>query len=108
MGKKPLLNLVVRITNYTSTPYRFDLPYVLPEILNSHGESMQKLQIKMLQEKVEESDIPLIMPGDSLDFLINTKLSWYRRKLSTTFRQCYLWSYLEFLEHSDWYNIKLD
>jgi hypothetical protein len=69
----------VRITNQASTPYRFDLPYFLPAILNPHGKAIQRDLAKNATRLVEESDIPLIMPGESLDFLMDAKFSWYTR-----------------------------
>ncbi|MDF2387873.1 hypothetical protein JMG10_40905 [Nostoc ellipsosporum NOK] len=78
-GEETPVKFGVRITNHASKPYRFDLPFFWPEILNLYGESMQIDSGKNASREVEETDIPLIMPRDSLDFLINAKLSWYSR-----------------------------
>lgn len=78
-GEETPVQFGVRITNHTSNPYRFDLPFFWPEILNSYGESIQIYSGKNASTEVEETDIPLIMPRDSLDFLINAKFSWYSR-----------------------------
>jgi phosphoribosylformylglycinamidine (FGAM) synthase PurS component len=67
----------VRITNQASIPYRFDLPFVLPEILDPHGNAMQRSLNKNATREVGESDIPLIRPGESLEFLMDAKFSWY-------------------------------
>lgn len=40
---------------------------------------MQRNLAKNATRLVEELDIPLIMPGESLDFLMDAKFSWYTR-----------------------------
>lgn len=77
-GEETPVQFGVRITNQTSTPYRFDLPFVLPEILDPHSKAMQISLNKNVTREAEESDIPLIMPRESLDFLIDTKFNWYK------------------------------
>jgi hypothetical protein len=76
-GEESPVKFGVRITNQASTPYRFDLPFVLPEMLNPHGERMQISLNKNATRKVKEPDIPVIMPGQSLEFLIDAKFNWY-------------------------------
>ncbi|MEH2377470.1 MAG: hypothetical protein V7K27_00960 [Nostoc sp.] len=76
-GEEIPVQFGVRITNQTSTSYRFDLPYVLPEILDPYGRAMQRSLNKNATRKVKKSDIPLIMPGESLDFLMDAKFNWY-------------------------------
>ena len=76
-GEETPVQFGVRITNQASIPYRFDLPYVLPEILDPYGRTMQRSLNKNATRKVKKSDIPLIMPGESLDFLIDAKFNWY-------------------------------
>lgn len=67
----------VRIFNETSTPYRFDLPYFLPELLSPYGQVMQVSLNKNAHRLVDELDIPLIIPGESWEFLMNAQFSWY-------------------------------
>jgi hypothetical protein len=76
-GEEALIKFGVRITNQTSTPYRFDLPFILPEMLNPDGEPMQSSGGQNATRLAEESDIPLIISGESLDFLMDAKLDWY-------------------------------
>jgi hypothetical protein len=76
-GEETSVQFGVRITNQTSTPYRFDLPYVLPEILDPSRKVMQRDLNKNATTAVEESDIPLISPGEILNFLIDAKCNWY-------------------------------
>jgi hypothetical protein len=75
-GEETPVQFGVRITNQASIPYRFDLPFFWTEILDPHGEPMQIYSGKNATREVEESDIPLIMPGESLDFLMDAKLNW--------------------------------
>ncbi len=77
-GEETPVQFGVRITNQASIPYRFDLPYILPEILDPYGSTMQRSLNKNATRKVKKSDIPLIMPGESLDFLMNAKFNWYK------------------------------
>jgi hypothetical protein len=79
-GEETPIQFGVRITNQTSTPYRFDLQRFLPEILDPQGNNLQMDGGQNSTRLVEESDIPLLMPGESLDFLIDAKLNWYKKK----------------------------
>jgi hypothetical protein len=67
----------VRITNNSSTPYRFELPRFEPEILNPHGKPIQIDFARNATRRAEEYDIPLISPGESLDYFMDGKFSWY-------------------------------
>ncbi|YAF94813.1 MAG: hypothetical protein AB3A66_19800 [Nodularia sp. CChRGM 3473] len=67
-GEQTSVQFGVRIVNKSSTPYRFDLPYFLTEILNNYGQFMQVYLNKNATREVEESDIPLIVPGESWNF----------------------------------------
>jgi hypothetical protein len=78
-GEETPIQFGVRITNQTSTPYRFDLPQFFPEILNSHGKPLHMSFAQNATRKVEETDILLIMPGESFEFLKDAKFSWYNR-----------------------------
>jgi hypothetical protein len=76
-GEETPVQFGVRITNQASIAYRFDLPYVLPDILDPQGKAMQRSLNKNATRQVEESDIPLINPGESLNFLMDAKFNWY-------------------------------
>ncbi|OYE00393.1 hypothetical protein [Nostoc sp. 'Peltigera membranacea cyanobiont' 232] len=76
-GEEIPVQFGVRITNQASIPYHFDLPYVLPEILDPYGRTMQMSLNKNATREAEESDIPLISPGERLDFLMDAKFNWY-------------------------------
>ncbi|QLE59184.1 hypothetical protein FD725_29005 [Nostoc sp. TCL26-01] len=78
-GEETDIQFGVRITNQTSTPYRFELPMFVPEILNPHGKPKQMSFSQNSTRKVEEADIPLIVPGESLEFLKDAKFSWCSR-----------------------------
>lgn len=67
------------ITNNSSTPYRFELPCFVPEILNPHGKPMQMSFARNASRFVEESDIPLMMSGESLEYWMDTKFKWYNK-----------------------------
>lgn len=69
-----------RITNQASTPYRFELQRFLPELSDPHRRLMKINGLnRNTSTEAEESDIPLIMPGESLEFLMTAKISWYRK-----------------------------
>ncbi|MDF5725878.1 MAG: hypothetical protein PUP91_36620 [Rhizonema sp. PD37] len=69
-----------RITNQASTPYRFELQRFLPELSDPHRRLIKINGInRNTSTQAEESDIPLIIPGDSLEFLMTTKIRWYRK-----------------------------
>ncbi|MDF5723799.1 MAG: hypothetical protein PUP91_25720 [Rhizonema sp. PD37] len=70
----------VRITNQASTPYRFELQRFLPELSDPHGRLMKINGVnRNTSTEAEESDIPLIMPGESLEFLMTANISWYSK-----------------------------
>lgn len=77
-GEETPVQFGVRITNQASTPYRFDLQRFLPEFLDSKGQLIKVGINRNTSTEAEESDIPLIAPGQSLEFLMNPKLVWYR------------------------------
>jgi hypothetical protein len=80
-GEETPVQFGVRITNQTSKPYRFDLQRFLPEILNSDGEIMEVPLNQNAFREVEKFDIPLLMPGESLEFLIDAKFNWYKQNI---------------------------
>ncbi|MEH2461150.1 MAG: hypothetical protein V7K34_28355 [Nostoc sp.] len=60
-GEETPIKFGVRITNNSSSPYRFELPQFVPEILNPHGKPMEPSFGRNVTRFVEESDIPLII-----------------------------------------------
>ncbi|MDF5725877.1 MAG: hypothetical protein PUP91_36615 [Rhizonema sp. PD37] len=69
-----------RITNQASTPYRFELQRFLPELSDPHGRLMKINGVnRNTSTEAEESDIPLIIPGASVEFLMSAKISWYSK-----------------------------
>jgi hypothetical protein len=55
----------------------FELPHFVPDILNPHGKPMEMSFGRNVTRFVEESDIPLIMSGESLEYWIDAKFKWY-------------------------------
>lgn len=77
-GEETPIKLGFRITNNSSTPYRFQMPYFLVEISNYNGERMKINLLQNSTRTADESDIPLIYPGKSVEFWLRyTKFSWY-------------------------------
>jgi hypothetical protein len=77
-GEETSMKFGVRITNKASIPHRFDLQHFLPEIVDPQGCTLQRDGGKNATRLVEEWDIPLLMPGESLDFLMDAKFNWYK------------------------------
>lgn len=78
-GEETPIKFGARITNNSSTPYRFELPQFVPEILNPHGKPMERSFGRNATRFVEESDIPLIMSGESLEYWMDAKFKWYSK-----------------------------
>lgn len=78
-GEETPIKFGVRITNNSSTPYRFELPHFVPEILNPHGKPMQMSFARNATKFVKESDIPLILSGESLESWMDAKFKWYSK-----------------------------
>lgn len=78
-GEEITIQLKGRITNTTSVPHRFDLQLFLPELLDSKGNLFKGSVNQNTTTEVKDVDIPLIMPGKTLDFSIDTKLGWYNK-----------------------------
>jgi hypothetical protein len=78
-GEETPMKFGVRITNNSLTPYRFELPHFVPEILNPHGKVMEMSFARNATRTVEESDIPLIMSGESLEYWMDAKFKWYNK-----------------------------
>ncbi|NDJ22613.1 hypothetical protein GS682_13420 [Nostoc sp. B(2019)] len=72
-GEETPIKFGAGITNNSSTPYRFELPRFVPEILNPHGKPMEMSFGRNATRFVEESDIPLIMSGESLEYWMDGK-----------------------------------
>jgi len=90
----------VRITNNSSTPYRFDLPNFLPEILDKHGKVMQMGGGRNATGMIEESDVPLIIPGEKLEYWMNAKFMWFGKnciQLTGIAQYGLIWNFYNFL-----------
>ncbi|WP_017651333.1 hypothetical protein [Fortiea contorta] len=79
-GEETSMQFGVRIMNQASIPYHFDLQRFYPEILDPQGQILQMDGGQNATREVEKSDIPLLMPGESLDFLMDAKFNWYNKK----------------------------
>ncbi|MDZ8137155.1 MAG: hypothetical protein RM049_17920 [Nostoc sp. DedQUE04] len=66
----------IRITNNTSTPFRFSFYFTFfPELVNANGPiPLEGGWISLLSSL--ESDYPLAMPGESLTFFPNIEIFW--------------------------------
>ena len=78
-GEETPIQFGVRITNNSSTTYRFELPHFVPDILNPHGKPIEPSFCRNATKTVKESDIPLIMSGESLEYWMDAKLKWYSK-----------------------------
>ncbi len=76
-GEETTVQFGVRITNLTSTAYRFDLPYFFPDLLHPCGKLMYMDSGRNTSTLFEDSDVPLILPSQSIEFLMNGKFSRY-------------------------------
>lgn len=108
-GEETPIQLGVRITNNSSDAYRFDLPQFEPEIYNPNGEMMKMSWARNATSIPKDSDVPLIYPGQSLEFYFyNPKFSWYERD-NLVFRGYSdyggIWSFFKFKPGK--YNIRL-
>jgi hypothetical protein len=76
-GEEVIAQFGVRITNQSAVPYRFNLPSFLPEFLDQDDQVKPMRLAGNMRRRVEDSDIPIVLPGKSLTFLMDTQLSWY-------------------------------
>jgi hypothetical protein len=74
------VQLGVRITNLSSTVYRFDLPYFFPDLLHPCGKLMYMDSGRNTSTLFESTDVPIIAPKQSINFFVNGKLSWHKDK----------------------------
>jgi hypothetical protein len=74
-GQLPV-QIGVRITNQSSTPYRFNLPGFFPKLLSSTGQFVCRDYASNARWRVQESDIPLLQSGEGVTFLTNANLKW--------------------------------
>lgn len=74
----------IRVTNLSPTPYRFKFFDLMPEILGSDGQVIQRGAAANLLILPKESDFLLAMPGESVSFFVDGKLYWYKRELLLT------------------------
>jgi hypothetical protein len=77
-GEETSTQFGVQITNQTSIPYRFDVQQFFPEILDPQGKPLYMNFARNVTKPTEESDIPILMPGEKLYFLMDAKLNWYQ------------------------------
>ncbi|MBW4542763.1 MAG: hypothetical protein KME43_27095 [Myxacorys chilensis ATA2-1-KO14] len=107
-GEEVNVQFRVRITNQTSTPYRFNLQRFLPEMSNSQGQMLVVGGGRNSSTEIEESDIPLLKPGESTEFLMNAKLLWREKRISLVGYALY-GSIVEFYNlHSGQYQIRFE
>jgi hypothetical protein len=66
----------IKLTNLADIPYRFALQMFFPEFLDASGNFIQIGINRNHVRDVHESDIPLIMPQDTIEFLIKNELAW--------------------------------
>lgn len=77
LGETISVQFGVRITNQTLTPYRFNLPGFLPELIDSTGQLLYRNYASNSRWRVQETDIPLLQLDESLTFFLwNANLNW--------------------------------
>jgi hypothetical protein len=80
-GEEVTVQFGVRITNLSSTAYRFDKHRFLPEISNFRGQTVTVRGVnRNTTTEVLESDVPLVESGQSIDFLMNNAINWSSSK----------------------------
>ncbi len=78
-GKESPIEVGIRITNNSLIPHRFELPKSQPRFFDNNGEPMQVDFARNATRRTQESDIPLIEPGKSLDYFIDLKFVWTKK-----------------------------
>lgn len=78
---KTSIQFGIRVTNKTSTSYRFIFFYLLPELQTEDGQSVKLAYARNVTKAPSESDFLLANPGESLTYFIDAKFSWYDYKL---------------------------
>jgi len=103
-GEETSIQFGVQITNQTSVPYRFDLQQFLPEILDPQGKPIYMDFGINVTRPTEQSDIPILMPGEKLDFFMDAKFDWYEKYLRISGKAMYggRWWYITSLETGDY------
>ena len=71
----------IKVTNQTSTPYRFAFVSLVPEIVGPEGEAIQFDYAINSPKATSASDCPLAKPGESLTFFTKAKFGCGRNKL---------------------------
>jgi hypothetical protein len=66
----------VRITNQSLTPYRFDLPSFIPQFFDRDGHEIRSGINSNARRVTEEEDIPLINPSEQITFWKTISLYW--------------------------------
>lgn len=102
------IQLGVRIINNSSTPYRFELPYFIPQLSNSNGTLIEMDFGRNVTIPIKESDIPFIYPAQSQELTINAQVDQNRYsgihlRAFTSYGTVYSFRHLQL----DEYNIRL-
>jgi hypothetical protein len=72
----------IRVTNLSSKSYRFFVFYLLPELQAADGKEIQfHYGRNATRIPEEESDFPLVNPGENFTFFLNGNLYWEDSKL---------------------------
>ena len=80
---KTLVRLGLRITNNTSSVFRFKWCCgISPEIIDSNGEKLQDQGFFLGRKPLTESAFPLIFPGKSNEFVVDGMLWWHNNLLN--------------------------
>jgi hypothetical protein len=67
----------LRVTNRSSTPYRFKFHGLKPEIQNMNGQSLYRVYNTNATFGLDESHFLLAMPGETLTCFVDGELRWY-------------------------------
>lgn len=68
----------IRVTNVSDRPYRFMLPYVLPELFYSDGQAMYRNYASNVYLPAKRSYFKLARPEESLTFFMKGEFQWFR------------------------------
>lgn len=66
----------IKVTNQTSTPYRFAFVSLVPQLVGPEGEAIQFDYGINSSKATLASDCPLAKPGESLTFFTKAKFRW--------------------------------
>ena len=85
-GEETPIQLGFRITNNSSTPYRFDLPQFEPEISTSNGEEIKMSWGRNATTIPRNYHVPFINSGESLEFYFYNPIFFWLKNRKTGFR----------------------